>query len=258
MKMHFAAALLVPVFLVAQPSAFEVASVKPSRPDDLRGSFYGFSPGGLDVTNGTLKGIIQMAYEVPDFQISGGPGWINSDRFNISAKAAGPESADPKERIQNTRLRLQALLAERFRLEVHRETREIPEYALVIARTGLKITEAASSPETRGTGTRVGCGDMTGTRTTMANLAFALTRQLRRPVVDRTGLDGKYDFQFEWAPEAPCGGPPPAPGSDAPPDLSERPSIFTALEERLGLKLEATKGPVEVIVIDRAEKADAN
>jgi bla regulator protein blaR1 len=259
MKICFAAALLLPLVMVGQPPAFEVASVKPSRSDDLRGPTYGFRPGGLEVTNGTLKGIIQMAYDVPDFQISGGPGWINSERFNISAKAAGPDSADPRERIQNTRRMLQALLAERFQLQVHRETREIPQYALVIGKNGARLTGAAApDSETRGSGIRAGCGQMTGTRATMANLAFALTRQMGRPVMDRTGLGGRYDFQVEWAPDTGCAGPPAAPGSDAQPDVTDRPSIFTALQERLGLKLEAVKGPVEVVVIDRVERPAAN
>jgi len=151
------------------------------------------------------------------------------------------------------------LLAERFQLQVHRETKEIPEYALVIGKNGARLTGAAApDSQTRGSGIRSGCGQMTGTRATMANLAFALTRQMGRLVTDRTGLGGRYDFQVEQAPEAACGGPPAAPGSEPAPDMSERPSIFTALQERLGLKLEAVKGPAEVVAIDRVEKPAAN
>jgi bla regulator protein blaR1 len=253
------AAFLFPLLLIGQPPAFEVASVKPTRPDDLRGSTYGFNPGGLEVTNGTLKGLIQMAYDVPAFQISGGPGWINSERYSISAKTeAASQDIDRQKRIAETRQRLQTLLADRFRLRVHRETKEIPEYTLVIAKNGAKLTEAAQAPERRGEGIRAGCGQMTGTRATMANLAFALTRQMGRPVLDRTGLEGKYDFQVDWAPDGACAGPPGGAGTDMPPAPSDGPSIFTALQERLGLKLEATKGPVEVVVIDRVERPAEN
>lgn len=261
-RIHVAAILLFPLLLIAQSPAFEVASVKPSKPDDLRGSTYGFNPGGLEVTNGTLKGLIQMAYDVPAFQISGGPGWINSERYSISARARAEASAshdvDGQKRIAETRQRLQTLLADRFQLQVHRETKEISEYALIIAKNGAKLTEAAPSPERRGEGIRSGCGKMTGTRASMANLAFMLTRQMGRPVLDRTGLESKYDFQVDWAPEAACAGPPGDSGTDSLPAASDGPSIFTALQERLGLKLEAIKGPVEVVVIDRVEKPAEN
>jgi uncharacterized protein (TIGR03435 family) len=245
----------------APPPAFETASVKPSAPDDMRGATYHFQPGGVEVTNGTLRAIVQMAYDVQAFQICGAAGWMDSERYDVAAKLASADrpapAADPQSRIRQMRLRLQALLADRFQLQVHRETREIPEYALVPAKNGPKLVESAPAAAPGPSGIRAACGQLSGIRATTANLAYALSRQLRRPVVDRSGLAGAYDFQIEFAPDAggcsaPAGTEEPTPPSDA------AASIFTALQERLGLKLEAIKGPMEVIVIDRAARPDPN
>src|SRR5579863_6107352 len=120
--------------------SFEVASVKPGRPGDARGSTYQFTPGGgLKVTNGTLKGIIEMAYDVRDFEIAGGPGWLSSQPWDISTGSASDET------MTETRRRLQALLALRFQLKVHRETREITAYALTVAKSGTKLVEGSAS-----------------------------------------------------------------------------------------------------------------
>lgn len=223
--------------------AFEVASVKPVKAGQARGPSFLFTQGGgLQVTNGTLKGLIEMAYDVRDFQISGGPGWVNSEGYDIVAKSA---SGNPDGAIPETRRKLQGLLMERFQLSVHRETKELPIYALAVGKNGSKLAEAGAAGGTN-SGIRTDCGQMTGMKATMTNLAYTLSRQLSHPVLDRTSLTGKYDFQLVWTPDTAC----PAP--------TEGPSIFTALQEQLGLKLETTKGPVEIIVIDRAEKAAAN
>ena len=256
MPYHALILFLFPFAALPQQPAFEVASVKPTAPSDLHNTFYGFDPAGINVRGGTLKGIVQMAYNVPDFEVYGGPGWIEADRFDIIGKYTSANS-DQQARIQDGRIRLQTLLAERFQLQVHREPKEIPEYVLTLGKTGAKLTPAPEPAAKGPTGIRAGCGQMTGMHTTMANFVFALTRQLRRPVIDRTGLDGKYDFQIDFTPEGGCGGPAGEP-ADAAPDAAERPSIFTAIQETLGLKLEASKGPVEVIVIDHASKPDAN
>lgn len=248
--------VVLPLCALPQQPNFEVASVKPTAPSDLHNTFYGFNPGAIDVKGGTLKGIVQMAYDVPDFEVYGGPGWIEADRFDIIGKYTSPDP-DPKARMKDGRIRLQALLAERFQLQVHREPKEIPEYVLTVGKTGAKLTPAPEPAVKGPTGIRGGCGQMTGMRTTMENFVFALTRQMRRPVIDRTGLDGKYDFQIDFTPDGGCRGPA---GEPADPTLDgiERPSIFTAIQETLGLKLEASRGPVEVIVIDHAAKPDAN
>jgi uncharacterized protein (TIGR03435 family) len=230
--------------------AFEAASVKPSKPGDLGGSTFQFTTGGgLKIINGTLRGIIESAYSMRDFQILDGPGWLNSERYDILAKAANGGS------IAETRLRLQALLGERFQLRVHRETRNLPEYALVVGRNGFKLVRNEGSL-VPAAGIRSGCGQMTGTMTTIANLAVYLERQLTRPVLDETGLSGRYDFQLNWAPDADSCRSPNDTGDHG--TAADGPSLFTALQEKLGLKLESKKGPVEVLVVDHAEKVDEN
>ncbi len=175
---------------------------------------------------------------------------MNSERYDISAKSAPGSSPNG---VSETRLKVQTLLAQRFQLEVHRETRDLPIYALVVGKNGSKLIEGqASVPDGAPTGIRAGCGQITGTMASIGNLAVYLERQLRRPVVDRTGLSGKYNFQLDWTPDSgPC-------SASVDSALSDAPSIFTAIEEKLGLKLESTKAPVEVIVVERAEKADEN
>ena len=230
----------------AQVLDFEAASIKPSAPNDLRGATFQFTAGGgITVTNGDLKGLIEMAYDVRDFQISGGPGWVNSARYSISAKPPH----DGADSIKDARLRLQKLLTDRFQLQIHRETRTAPEYALMLSKGGSKLTQADANVKPMGI--RRGCGEMTGTGATMNNLTMMLSRQLGRPVLEQTGLTGVYNFQLDWTPDS---GPCPGHTSDAAPGGS----LFTALQEQLGLRLEAIKGPVEMIVIDHAEKADDN
>jgi bla regulator protein blaR1 len=246
----------------AQPApalpTFEAASVKPSKPD-ARGSSFNFTPGGgLTITNGTLKGIIETAYDVRDFQISGASGWMDSEHYDIFAKSAFDDSraqtGNSQERIKETRLRLQTLLAQRFQLRIHRETKELPVYALALGKKGSKLAEAGNDPENPRSGIQAGCGQMTGMRASIANLTMTLSRQLGSPVLDRTGLPGKYDFHLQWTPDAGSCSPQP----DGPAVSPDGPSIFTAIQEQLGLKLESTKAAVEIIVIDHVEKASAN
>jgi uncharacterized protein (TIGR03435 family) len=227
---------------------FEVASIKRSEPGNLRGSTFEFLlGGGLRIANATLRAILETAYDVREFQILGGPGWVNSERYDILAR-----SADATNDIKAVRLRLQALLRQRFNLEVHRETRELPEYALEVAKKGPKLIQdnASNSLNNARTGIQQSCSQMIGTNTTMANLSLMLARQLDRPVLDRTGLTGKYNFQFTWTPDTgPCSGSP---------ESSNAPSIFTALEETLGLRLDSIKGPVDSLIIDHAERPSEN
>jgi bla regulator protein blaR1 len=249
--------LFLPFAASGQPPApaFDAASIKPSNPD-AHGSTYGFAPGGgLNVKNGTLKGIIEMAYDVRDFQISGGPGWVSTELYDITAKTAlddlHSQPADQLDRRAEIRLRLQVLLAQRFQLKVHSETKELPVYVLVAAKNGSKLVGVANPEDSKASGIRSGCGQMTGTRASMAVLAITLSNQVSHPVREQTGLTGRYNFQLDWTPDA---GPCSQPTAGAP----DGPSLFTALQEQLGLRLEATKGPVELVVIDHAERADAN
>ncbi len=249
----------------AKSPEFEVATIKPSRPG-ADGSTYAFAPGeGLKVTNGTLKGMIEMAYNVRDFQIAGGPGWIGSQQFDIVAKSAesdaGSQAGNSTVSVDETRVRLRALLALRFELKVHTETKELPIYILAVGKNGSKLAEPgdenaeASSPA----GINARCGEMIGTSTTMTNLAYKLSVQLDRPVVDQTGLMGKYNFQLSWSPEAgPCSTQTHIDNSDVGARAADGPSLFTAIQEQLGLKLESQKGPVEVLVVDLVEQPSEN
>ncbi len=258
-------AILLVCALLQAPSdkpepSFEVSSVKPSDPNS-NGGFYGFQLSGVEIKNGTLKGMIETAYDARQFQIIGGPGWIETDRYDVLTKLSPEDEktlppAGP-ERNTQLRLRMRAVLAERFQLKIHMETREQLVYSLVIGKNGSKMKEV--DPSLGSYGISSNCGVMKGTRTKISNLAIVLSRELRHPVIDHTNLTGLYDFEMAYAPETGCGSPQANAGStttEAAP--LERASVFTAIQEQLGLKLESTKGPVQVIVIDRVEKPDPN
>lgn len=210
---------------------FEVASVKPN----VSGS--GHSDTDVDgnllrMKNVTLKACITWAYRMTDSQVSG-PDWLTSERFDIVAKA---ESGKPQPEM------LASVLAERFKLAVHREMKELTVYALVVAKNGPKLKKV--DPGEGDTTSRR--GHLTATRVSMAGLARFLAGpnvRLGRPVVDKTGLDGVFNFNLDWSPEG-----------SAEKAADALPSIFIALQEQLGLKLEAQKGPVEVLVVDHVEK----
>jgi len=249
----------------AQPGGeklvFDVASIKPADPDNTNSSFQLVPGGGLRIVNYTLKRLVAQAYDVRDFQISGGPSWFDSERWDINAKPDREEDAgDPRQmterqqrdRIDRVRRRLQALLTERFQLTFHRDTKQLPIYSLVLARNGHKLQE--SKGDTRHL--RTGRGQMTGEGIALDMLTPVLSSLLGRPVVDHTGLQGRFDLKMEWAPDIAPGVPGERPAT-APPDLVGA-SIFTAIQEQLGLKLESQRGPVEIIVIDRGERASEN
>src|SRR5215831_7888588 len=190
---------------------FEVASIKRSEPGNLRGPTFEFLPGAsLRIANGTLRAILETAYDIREFQILGGPGWVNSERYDVLAQSpdnARTGAGDSPEDIKAVRLRLQELLAQRFKLEVRQEIRDIQEYALEIAKNGPKLVGDDITNISAKGGIQRSCGQMIGTQTTIANLAAYLARQLDRPVVDRTSLTGRYSFQLVWTPDAgPCPG----------------------------------------------------
>lgn len=266
---------------------FEVASVKPNRTGAPGGSFV-MPPGRFTATNIPLKVLITNAYQLSFFQVVGGPGWVGTDRFDIAAKA--PDGAPPEQ----TRAMVRTLLKERFKLVVHMETQDTPIYALVRAgdRLGPKLTRstmdcgpiraqraAATAAAARARGAAPvpvpgapdsnekpvcqmrlsGRGGATlslrAGNITMATLANSLRTYAGREVVDRTGLTGEFDFELQFAAlpttSAADGGVPVAPLDDAA-------SVFTALQEQLGLKLESTRGPVELMIIDSAERPTEN
>jgi uncharacterized protein (TIGR03435 family) len=215
--------------------------------------------------------LIRNAYRVQDFQIIGGPSWMASDRWDIQAKAE--ENVSPNEVNEM----MQTLLAERFQLKFHKETRELPVYELLVAKDGPKLketgTDSTTSPQAtiqvpgggnaavgRGTMVTIGGGQISGSAMSMTQLIQVLANNLGRTVIDKTGLTGSYDIKLEWRPDpgqgpAFPGAPPGGGGAGSPPPLDPSlPSIFTAIQEQLGLKIESAKGPVEVLVIDGAEK----
>jgi bla regulator protein blaR1 len=262
-----AAGSLAPRWIAfAQRIEFEVASIKPSNSTNPQFRIASMPGGRFAANNASLKMLIQTAYDVRGHQISGGPNWIDSDKFDIEAEpdAATPIPPGPAGAPQ-MRSMLQSLLMDRFKLGLHRETKEEPVYELVVARGGPKLRVAADSA-TGPQGLRMGLGQFTGMAASMSILAQTLAQAVGRSVIDKTGLTGRYDFELKWTPvpgEFSFGAPgvpgPDGLGGDAlpPPDPSG-PSLFTALQEELGLKLESARGPVEILVIDHAEKPDAN
>ena len=253
---------------------FEVASIKPSAPD-ARGMFIRPGPGGgLTVTNMTLKELIVIAYRVQPFQISGGPPWLDSVHYDILAK---PESKPKQGEVQ---LMLQSLLADRFQLVLRHESKELPVYAITLAKKdgkpGPQLVESKEggcvqpdlskppAPPEPGKPPMLHCGQMmmrpghiTAIAIPVGNMIPMLARFLGRTVVDKTGLTGHYDISLDWTPDPGMGMQLP-PGVTPPPSDPDGPSIFAAFQEQLGLKLESQKGPVEMLVVERAEKPSEN
>jgi uncharacterized protein (TIGR03435 family) len=250
---------------------FEVASVKPNTGAGRGIQIGSPSPGRFHAENVWLRLLIQTAWNVQDFQVSGGPGWAGSDRYDIDATTGG------KTPFEQTRLMLQALLEERFQLVLHRESKEFPVYELTAAKGGLKIQASKDgdcvtrSPEmpapVPGQAPPRYCGSssfsprsLDGAAISMQQLTRLLANTLQRQVVDKTGFAGTFDVHLKWTPDqstpglmAPDVAMPAAPAADDP-GLS----IFTVIEEQLGLKLQAAKAPMEVLVIERAEKPTGN
>jgi bla regulator protein BlaR1 len=234
--------------------SFEVASVKPGDPNNPQFS-YRQPPGGRYIaTNVTLQDLIGSAYAVPNPRMSGGPNWLGSDRFTIEAKAAAPLPPWPESNKQLS-LMLQSLLEDRFKLAVHWETKEAAVYDLVVAKGGPKLKEADGA-ENSGFGMER--GRIKSLALPLGYLASNLAYLLGRPVIDKTGLSAKYDYTLSYTPDASHAAALPPPGPDAAPPDPNGPTIFTALQEQLGLRLESTKGPVDILVIDHVEKPDAN
>jgi uncharacterized protein (TIGR03435 family) len=223
-----------------QPSRFEVASIRPSQADP-HSSGISTGSGRLTATNVTLKRCIMGAYGVGPNQIFGGPDWLDADRFNITAKAEQPVGDHALMQM------LRMLLTERFKLAFHRDTRPIEAYVLEVAKNGPKLEKSGGGGAT----TSNGRGDIVVTNTTMDRFAEVLSRQMDLPVVNRTGLEGVFNLRLRWTPDT---GKPPTDAGTA----SEGTSVFTAIQEQLGLRLRGQKVPIEVLVIDHAEKPSEN
>ncbi|MDR3702098.1 MAG: TIGR03435 family protein [Candidatus Sulfopaludibacter sp.] len=242
--------------LVAQDKparlTFEVASVKPSPPGG-RGGGIRAQPSGqrYSAQNAPVKLMISLMYKVPMRQITGGPGWIESDLFDIEAKADHSYSLDDLHAM------FENLLADRFKLKFHKESKEGAVYALSVDKSGskMKVNDSPEPYDIPIKGSRDGV--TLGTRVPMQYFCWWLGQVLQRderPVIDKTGLTGNYDFTLSFAPELP----PDFPKENLPPGFLDRPSIFDALREQLGLRLQPQKGPVEFFVIDSAEKPTGN
>ena len=272
MRHRIAGFLLATGIACAQtPLKFEVASIRPSNSADRR-LFLDVQPGGRFIArNFSVKRLIEWAYDIKDFQISGGPGWMGSDLYDISANAENSGNPD------KSNLRLQSLLAERFQLVIRREAQDVPVYALVVAKNGPKFKDAKESdpnivdlskrPDLAGRGgrprfTMIRRGRLTAQGGDMRLLVSELSNFLGRTVVDKTGLTGTYDLKLEWQPDEnqvamfQALGVPEGFGAPAPDPLG--PSLFAALEEQLGLRLDSQRGSVEMFVIERIERPSEN
>lgn len=254
-----------------QPAAplpeFVAVFIKPNKSGDLRSTMRGAPGGRLTATNVPVRRLITWAYQVRDFQISGEPAWVDSERYDVVTKSEGNPRFDFIQPTLETMF--QGVLADRFKLALHRETKELPVYSLVIAKNGPKIhaVDEGDCPEVPNQQNpcrslrNTKFGQLTGEKAPMAALVLMLSVYTGKIVLDKTGLKGSFSFKLDWTPYLE---PPPSRGGDqalpvgAFDPASVEPAISTALEEHLGLKLESGKGPVEILAIDHIERPSQN
>jgi uncharacterized protein (TIGR03435 family) len=246
--------LALAMVFAQKPPAFDAASVKPNA-SGTGGFSMGTKNGRLTATNVPVRMLILKGFHAKEFQVTGGPGWLDTERYDVVAKTENTSISD-----DDLWLLLQPLLEDRFKLRFHRETKQLPVYSLTVAKGGPKLKPHVGDDEPSMSGrTSSGKSSLACTKTSMAKLADTLGEHTDRIVTDNTGLKGVYDFKLDWAQE----------DSHEPAGISmlsslqeglglTGPSIFTAVQEQLGLKLEPAKGPVQMIVIDGAEKASGN
>jgi uncharacterized protein (TIGR03435 family) len=247
----------------ANAPAFDVAAIRENQSDHTARSHIISSPnnGRFTAINVPLKMLIQFAFGIPESRILDGPSWISSTKFDIDAKA--DSAVDDQMRGLNSdqgkaqkRSMLQALLADRFQLRAHAEERELPMYALMVARSGPKFLESKANGTTIDGGNgriRVQGGD-----NSVSLFAEQLANSLGRPVVDETGIQGRYSITLQWTPDDDAFPKSGGTGVGAASLDSPGPSLSTAIQEQLGLKLVPRKGPVQVLVIDRIEQPSEN
>ncbi len=265
---------------------FEVATIRPNTGPAVGGPIgggLGFRPGRFSAENITLKQVLTYAYELQAYEIFGGPDWVTRDRFDIAATMPPPPTGfDPRDTPARNRRLVRALLADRFNLVVHEERREMPVYSLVMARPDRRLGQRLrpfegecgepgklgpppnatfgmpNSDPSKGPHWCMaysGMGRISAQGTMLSDLGMILARlpAVSRRVLDRTGLTGRFDFDLEWTPMVtPTGVPAPAVPNDA------GPSIFTALQEQLALKLESTSETVSVLVVDSVNQPSPN
>jgi uncharacterized protein (TIGR03435 family) len=229
-------------------AVFEAATIKPAGPSPDGHVHINYPEGGrFSAINITLLNLMEWAYEIPQKQILDGPGWMRSTRFDIQATTDAETDAmlrgmsSEQDRMVKRRM-VQRLLEDRFAMKLHRETRVLPAYDLVVAKGGSKLTESKANGKSIG----MSRADFHAEGLTMDLVAEQLSRILGRVTVDKTGLDGRYDLKLKWTPD------------DAVATPDSPPSLFTAIEEQLGLELKAAKEPVAVLVVDHIEAPSPN
>jgi uncharacterized protein (TIGR03435 family) len=244
---------LPPMAANADPS-FEVATIKPSKPDDQRKAFL-VRGNRFQIINETLSEMISFAFGVHAKQVIGAPDWVEKDKFDIDAKPDG-EGAPSEKQWKGM---LQKLLVERYKLTFHHDKKELSVYVLTAAKTGPKLTKSEGDPNGLPGLFFHGLGDLHVTNANMADFVELMQQTvLDRPVLDQTGLAGRFDFALKWTPDdsqfAGMAAKIPSPTDSA----NVPPGLYTAIQEQIGLKLDATKAPAEVLVIDHVEKPSEN
>jgi uncharacterized protein (TIGR03435 family) len=234
---------------------YEVATIKPSPPDE-QGRGFNLRGRHLVARNFTVEGLMTLAYNLHSKQVTGGPAWLTTDHFDLDVL---PDH-EGLPSLEQARGIVRKLLADRFALKFHAETKELSVYVLSVAKSGPKFTKSESDPSSP-----PGLGGPPGRymvrNASMEEFAMLMQGTLDRPVVDQTGLKDRYDFHLRWTPdESQYGGrvPPPSGGDNSAANADAPPPLFTAIQEQLGLKLDAMKAPAKVIVIDSVEKPTAN
>lgn len=227
-------------------AAFEVATIKPAGPSSDGHTHINYPPGDrFSASNITVLALMQWAYNMPQKQILNGPPWLSSTRFDIQGKADSADQIKTLSSEQDRDLKrrmLQSLFADRFHLKLHQEVRTLPAYDLVLDKGGSKLQPSQSND----TGVGVGRTHFNGKGLTTAIIAEQLSQIAGRIVIDKTNLTGRYDLKLEWTPD------------DAPTTDTSAPSLFTAIQEQLGLKLKSAKEPVPVLIIDHLDPPTPN
>jgi uncharacterized protein (TIGR03435 family) len=231
---------------------FDVVSIHPSDPA-LTTEDLGWNHGELSARGVTLSFLIQVAYDIRDFQVVGIPRGLDSAKYDISTRTEGAEAeptpvdaASAKDQVQAYQTRLQAMLADRFHLKLQVVTKDMPIYALVVAKAGPKLRKAEQTGDYLHVHVLPNGSEMEARNIAMPDFADEISVELQRKVIDETGLKGGYDFELKWTPD-----------NVQAPDASA-PSLFTAVQEQLGLKLDHRTGPMQVYLIDHIEAPTAN
>jgi uncharacterized protein (TIGR03435 family) len=239
-----------PQIASAEIPTFEVISIRQDK--TAPGWRESITADGYSAHGITLKLLLMEAYGIrPDYRIIGAPGWSDKDRYDVEAKVADSDVAalQKLDAVRRSSM-LQKILTDRFKLQAHRENRPQPIYSLIVVKKAL-LAETRPSPEKPALITRGRPGQFTATNLPISQLVAQLSGIMSRMVIDNTGLTGRYEIKLDWTPDDVTASSSPPPGASAP-------SIFTALQEQLGLKLVPTTGPVEVLVVDHVELPSEN